>query len=402
MSTSRQISILLSALLLSTLPTNCLAQGDAGSRELVVQNIKMKVALVKEGMERWVEEGNDPQVVGLIMRDEFTPLMREGRHLEALKVADRALEILRKGSPRPKSKDLSRFRRKTNETQYIIFPVKEVGALHQSRLEVLEQGINRLQQKLGKARHPIKRNWGFHLMIPAWRYDPNHLENPNASIEKAVRGAFEVALRNDVAFHITVETHEWNNRYDLWNYYRKDLPGYDPDNKQNVEWMDWEGTPHPHRYRDWGRPERMPPVICYNSPRVLGEVQRLAGRVIGPEIAKGLEKLNREGKSHLLSGVTVGAEPSLPNYEKIEHINPRIAALMDEDGTPKARLGYNALTNKGYNRRNPPRDFAKALAGINQDFTTYWAQQLATAGVPTSKMYTHVAAGAGEIGSPHV
>ncbi|MBT6958044.1 MAG: hypothetical protein HN996_06465, partial [Opitutae bacterium] len=150
------INILL-ALLLPLLSKHSLAQGDARSRELVVQNIRIKVALVKEGMERWVEEGNDPQVVGLIMRDEFTPLMREGKHLDAVKVADRALEILRKGPPRPKPKDLSRFRRKTNETQYIIFPVKEAGALHQGRLEVLEQGIKRLQQKLGKARHPTKR-----------------------------------------------------------------------------------------------------------------------------------------------------------------------------------------------------------------------------------------------------
>ena len=394
------INILL-ALLLPLLSKHSLAQGDARSRELVVQNIRIKVALVKEGMERWVEEGNDPQVVGLIMRDEFTPLMREGKHLDAVKVADRVLKILSKGPPRPKPKDLSRFRRKTNETQYIIFPIKEVGALHQGRLEVLEQGIKRLQQKLGKARHPTKRNWGFHLMIPAWRYDPDHLENPNANIEKAIGSAFKVAIRNDIAFHITVETHEWNNRNDLWNYYRKDLPDYDQENKQNVEWLDWKGTPHPHRYRDWGHPERMPPVICYNSPRVLEEVRRLAGKVIGPHIAKGLTKLKAERKAHLLSGVTVGAEPSLPNYENIEHINPKIAALMDEDGVPKAKLGYNALTNKGYSRKKPPKDFGQALAEINQDFTTYWARQLAEAGVPVSKMYTHVAAGAGEVGSPH-
>ncbi len=118
-----------------------------------------------------------------------------------------------------------------------------------------------------------------------------------------------------------------------------------------MEWIDWNGTPHPHRYRDWGTAERMAPVICYNSPTVLKEVSRLVSQVVAPPIKKGLARLKKEGKGHLLSGLTVGAEPSLPNYEKIDQINPRIARLMDKDGSPRARLGYNALTNRGTNRR---------------------------------------------------
>ncbi len=98
----------------------------------------------------------------------------------------------------------------------------------------------------------------------------------------------------------------------------------------------------------------MPPVICYNSPTVLAEVSRLARGVIGPAIAEGRKRLEEAGKVHLFAGVTVGAEPALPNYEGMEKMNPRIARMMDRDGVPQSRLGYNALTNLGYSKDNAP------------------------------------------------
>jgi len=217
-----------------------------------------------------------------------------------------------------------------------------------------------------------------------------------------MKAAFDVALRHDTAVYFTVENLEWANRPDLWNYADPKQPGYDPNNARNVEWMDWDGTPHPHRYRDWGTPEKMPPVICYNSPAVLAEVSRLARDVIGPSIAEGLKRLEKAGKGHLFAGVTVGAEPALPNYEVIERVNPRIARMMERDGVPRSRLGYNALTNLGYSKDDPPEDSAAALARVNQDYTSYWARHLATGGIPANKMYSHVAAGAGVVGSPGV
>ncbi|MEC8473626.1 MAG: hypothetical protein VXZ38_03150 [Planctomycetota bacterium] len=242
-------------------------------------------------------------------------------------------------------------------------------------------------------------------MIPAWRFDPEHLFSPNASrdiITRSIDGAIDVALRHDVAIYITIENLEWENRPDLWNFSDESKPGYDPANANNVEWMNWDGTPHPHRYRDWGRPEQMPPVICYNSPAVQRDVKRLAEKVIGPAIANGIERLADAGKQYLFAGVTVGAEPALPNYAVIDKVNPRIAERMQRDGVPRERLGFNALTNLGYTKDNPPQDFAKALAKVNQDYISLWARHLAEGGVPSNRMYSHVAAGAGVVGSPGV
>jgi hypothetical protein len=337
---------------------------------------------------------------------DFQPLVEQGEFAQAEALLDRALRILeaRTGEPRD-IKHLNRFRRVTDETHYLILPVKEAGHLYSGRVPEFEEAVVAMKRRLGPAADPTRSNWGFHLILPAWRLDPEHPLNNSAgpqTLNRAVKAAIDVALRQNVAVYFTVENLEWANRPDLWNYREPEGPGYDPDNVRNVEWLDWPGTPHPHRYRDWGTPERMPPVICYNSPEVLAEVSRLAGEVVGPAIAAGLKRLEDADKAHLLAGVTVGAEPALPNYEDIAKFNPRIARMMQRDGVPQCRLGYNALTNLGYSEENPPEDFAAALAKVNQDYTAYWAKKLADGGVPPQKMYTHVAAGAGLVGSPGV
>jgi hypothetical protein len=353
-------------------------------------------------MERWASEGRSPHEVGLIMRDEFSPHMQAGRFREAEKVLDCVLDMLNKEAPVHGPKDLKKYLRETKETQYLILAIRRAGQLYGGQAAGLERVIDSVAEKIGSVEEIKKRNWGFHLIIPAWRFDPKHSENKRADIARAVRGAFDVALRHDVAVHFTIETHEWPNRPDLWNYSDKDKSGYDPKNRANVEWMDFEGTPHPHRYRDWGTAERMAPVICYNSPTVLREVTRLVDEVVAPPLEGGLQRLRSEGKWYLLSGITVGAEPSLPNYENIDRINPKIAKLMDEDKSPKVRLGYNALSNNGYSKDNPPGDFARALAQINKAYISFWCRKLFEAGIPAEKMYTHIAAGAGVIGSPMV
>jgi len=49
----------------------------------------------------------------------------------------------------------------------------------------------------------------------------------------------------------------------------------------------------------------MEPVICYNSPAVLKAVSRLVNEVVAPPLKKELEGLGKEGKEHLLLGVTL-------------------------------------------------------------------------------------------------
>jgi len=40
-------------------------------------------------------------------------------------------------------------------------------------------------------------------------------------------------------FHVA-----WKNRPDLWNCFDPARPGYNPNNKSNVEWHGWNGPPN--------------------------------------------------------------------------------------------------------------------------------------------------------------
>ena len=85
-----------------------------------------------------------------------------------------------------------------------------------------------MRRSEGPVADPAKRNWGFHLIIPAWRMDPEHFFREGAdrqTLAKGVKAAFDVALRNETAVYFTVENLEWDNRADLWNYADSKKPG---------------------------------------------------------------------------------------------------------------------------------------------------------------------------------
>jgi hypothetical protein len=65
---------------------------------------------------------------------------------------------------------------------------------------------------------------------------------------------------------------------------------------------------------------------------------------------------------------------------------------MEQDGTPAAPLGFNALTSRRYSQKNPPPDFLGALAQVNQEFVAFCAKQFVEAGIPSSRLYNHVPA----------
>jgi hypothetical protein len=181
----------------------------------------------------------------------------------------------------------------------------------------------------------------------------------------------------------------WTRRPGLWNWFDPAKPGYNPDNKYNVEWHGWDGPPNKRSYVNHGVLERLPPSMCYTSKRVRAEVTRIVSKVIATVLREEIAKLKAEGKEALFAGVLVGLEPSIDNYSNSD---PQRAKMMREDGVPAGPLGYRALLDRGYSADNPPRDFHKALAEIVQETVAFWCKQFVEAGIPAEKLYPHVAA----------
>jgi len=142
--------------------------------------------------------------------------------------------------------------------------------------------------------------------------------------------------------------------------------------------------------------------MCYNSPAIQKEVSRIVSQVVGPVLRQEINKLKQENKQYLFAGITVGAEAGFDDYSMVPELSQitsntdpmlvQAAIMMAEDNAPHSRVGYCALTNAGYSQTNPPADINQALADVNQKFIGFWDKLFFGAGIPCSRLYTHVAA----------
>jgi hypothetical protein len=219
---------------------------------------------------------------------------------------------------------------------------------------------------------------------------PNPTFEIEAQLPGRIRGAFAAAREHDTAVMLHFDFHlAWKNRPDLWNWFDPKQPGYDPNNKANVEWHGWDGPPNRLCYLNHGVLERRPPSMCLTSKKTRAEVARIISKVIAPVLREEVAKLKAEGKEILFAGVLVGLEPSIDDYSQP---NAEVAKLMKEDGVPATPLGYRALLDRGFSADHPPQDFRKALAQIIQETVAFWCEQFVSAGLPPDKLYPHVAA----------
>jgi formylmethanofuran dehydrogenase subunit E len=220
------------------------------------------------------------------------------------------------------------------------------------------------------------------------------LPNPTYELEgqlpSRIRSAFAAAHEHDMAVMLHFDFHlRWKNRPDLWNWFDPNKPGYDPNNKYNVEWHGWDGPPNKVRYLNHGVLERLPPHMCFTSKTARAEVTRIVSKVIAPVLREEIARLKAEGKEALFAGVLVGLEPSIDDYSKP---NPEYMKMMNEDGVKAGPLGYRALLDRGFSADKPPDDFRKALAKIIQETIAFWCEQFVDAGISAEKLYPHVAA----------
>jgi hypothetical protein len=96
--------------------------------------------------------------------------------------------------------------------------------------------------------------------IPIWVSD-------EAKIVREIKLRFDIAKQTNTAAYFVVDDHiGWDARPDLWNWHNPSTRGYNPDNRKNVEWYDWEENPNKRRYITPDGAPSQTPHMCYNSP----------------------------------------------------------------------------------------------------------------------------------------
>jgi len=191
---------------------------------------------------------------------------------------------------------------------------------------------------------------------------PLSLGTSDAGTRNLIRASFEIALKTDMAVGFHIDDSMFWRGMDALN-----APA-------NLEWLDWSGTPSTGRRLDWSaKPIRIAPPLCLNSAPVTKAVAARA-KLIGSEIASGVAVLGAAGKSQLFIGAIAGWESGI--------------GRDFDTGQP---VGYCALTNKGFSAAHPPADFDQARADVTREFIGFWARELHAAGVPSDKVYSHIA-----------
>ncbi len=193
----------------------------------------------------------------------------------------------------------------------------------------------------------------------------------------------------------------WHNRPDLWNWWDKSKPGYDPENRHNVEWTDW--TPDSAvkiGWRNWGRQLRVLPMPNLMSP-AYREATRIEMRKLMTIVMAWWNGLN-EDQEYLLAGVKLGWESSIgvnnwyyPNgnsyLDKPEKDDPthgiKINQIPDRGVTT---LGYAAVKTAGIADSG-------ILTGAMQTEVVRrhledWCQLASEVGVPRERLFTHCGA----------
>ena len=192
----------------------------------------------------------------------------------------------------------------------------------------------------------------------------------------------------------------WGARPDLWNWWEPDKPGYDPANRNNVEWSGW-GPEHAIKiaWRNWGRQVRVLPPPNFMS----GPYRRACHdemRVLIPVILDWRRRLP-ENEKDLLIGIKLGWESAIgvnsfyyPNGNALlgqpESDDPQTG--LDTDRIPDRgveAIGYAAVSTAGlaHNGTLQEAHLVEIVRRHLDDLCSLAAQ----IGVPRDKLFSHVA-----------
>ena len=217
----------------------------------------------------------------------------------------------------------------------------------------------------------------------------------------SLRRVLELAEATDTPVLIQLDGENWwDARPDLWNWWDPALPGFDPANRENVEWSGW--TPdHALKiaWRNWGQQLRIRPPPNLMSRRYRKACHDKMALLI-PVVLNWWKALPPE-KRGLLVGIKVGWESSIgvnawyyPNGNELLNrpASEDPATGLTADDLPSrgvAAIGYAAV--KTANIRKKGELTEADLAEVVRRHLDNLCREAARLGVPRDRLFTHVA-----------
>ncbi|MFO7774666.1 MAG: hypothetical protein R6W89_02590, partial [Candidatus Hydrogenedentota bacterium] len=228
------------------------------------------------------------------------------------------------------------------------------------------------------------------------------LQDPVDVLVESLQALLDLSEETGIPVQINVDGQNWwGNRPDLWNWWDPDKPGYDPDNRYNVEWTDWDpDSAVKIGWRDWGRQIRVRPEPNLMSPAVR-EATLDALRPMAAAVAEWWRDLPNE-KKHLLGGFRVGWETSIgvnayhyPDGNRYYEQWPEDASNDPTHGRNHAEgyfgglapLGHAALKTAGIKTSGEitPNDIAEVVSRYLAELSEAAHEE----GIPKRLLFTH-------------
>lgn len=191
----------------------------------------------------------------------------------------------------------------------------------------------------------------------------------------------------------------WGARPDLWNWWDPERPGYNPGNRQNVEWSGW-GPEHAMRiaWRNWGRQLRVLPPPNFMSLRYR-EACHDEMRILIPLILRWWELLPEE-KRYLLIGIKLGWESAI-GVNSFYYPDGNALLDLSEDKDPHIELKGDQIPDRGVTAIGYAAVMTAHLADSGELREDHLAEIVrrhlndlcalaAGLGVPREKLFTHV------------
>ena len=221
---------------------------------------------------------------------------------------------------------------------------------------------------------------------------------PEMTLE-ALRVFLAAAEQTDTPVLVQIDTeHWWEARPDLWNWWDSSRPGYNPDNRKNVEWTGWSPQDAIKiAWRNWGRQIRVLPPPNLASPRYAAacreEIQRLV-----PTVMAWHARLP-EDKKRLLIGIKLGHETSIGvnayHYPSGNELSDKPAAQdparpLDENDVlarGMAQIGFAALKTSGIRTNGMPTE--NEMRDVAQRYLEMLCREAALAGASRSLLFAH-------------
>jgi hypothetical protein len=222
---------------------------------------------------------------------------------------------------------------------------------------------------------------------------------PPETTLKALRVFLDAAEQTSTPIVVQIDTeHWWDARPDLWNWWDSTKPGFDPANRENVEWTGWSSeNAIKIAWRDWGKQVRVLPQPNLASPRFVEACKAELRRLV-PIVLDWHGKLPAE-KKHLLIGIKLGHEASIGGsayyYEGGNELLTKPAAddpvrPFDADqvlSRGRAQLGYAAVKTSGL--RTSGEITESDLRDVCQRYLAMLCREAAQLGVPRDKLFAH-------------